>query len=158
MGTLSTMGTPFFFRLSNEKIMFRFIFIIWCINFNTQNYTHYLRYAMIFGNISWNYYLVIFIDIEWDDSLWLYDKVLEKVPISPLKPSDNEETKADKHRKINVLRCFLFPLSDNEKTSKSQVWIEHRYRIVTGKYETVSVTISFISHSSVAYCLSTSSS
>ena len=31
IGTFSTIGTPFFFRLSNAKMMLRLIFIIGCV-------------------------------------------------------------------------------------------------------------------------------
>ena len=39
MGTFSTIGTPFFFRLSNAKMMLRLIFIIGCIWNSTPKYT-----------------------------------------------------------------------------------------------------------------------
>ena len=39
IGTFSTIGTPFFFRLSNAKIMLRLIFIIGCVWNSTPKYT-----------------------------------------------------------------------------------------------------------------------
>ena len=39
IGTFSTIGTPFFFRLSNAKMMLRLIFIIGCVWNSTPKYT-----------------------------------------------------------------------------------------------------------------------
>ena len=74
MGTFSTIGTPFFFRLSNAKMMFRLIFIIGCVWNSTPQYTPNIwnskRYSERFGfTMHFKQYLIInnlhFYDISW---------------------------------------------------------------------------------------------
>lgn len=76
MGTFSTIGTPFFFRLSNAKMMFRLIFIIGCVWNSTPKYTpNYWdskRHLETFSfTLCCNLHLIIS-RLQFYDILWKY--------------------------------------------------------------------------------------
>ena len=98
MGTFSTIGTPFFFRLSNAKMMLRLIFIIGCVWNSTPKYTpnywdskrhletfsftlycnlHLIISCLQFYDILWKYKFES-LSLRWNKNEGLY-KSLQKV-------------------------------------------------------------------------------
>ena len=76
MGTFSTIGTPFFFRLSNAKMMFRLIFIIGCVWNSTPKYTPNIwnskRYSERFRFTMYSKLCVIISNLQFYDISWMY--------------------------------------------------------------------------------------
>ena len=76
MGTFSTIGTPFFFRLSNAKMMLRLIFIIGCVWNSTPKYTpNYWDSKRHLETFSFTLYCnlhLIISCLQFYDILWKY--------------------------------------------------------------------------------------
>ena len=116
MGTFSTIGTPFFFRLSNAKMMLRLIYIIGC-DWNstpkyTPNYWDSKRHLETFTfTLYCNLHLIIS-RLQFYDILWKYK--FESLSLR-WKELQNKENPC----KLILYRDFLFLVHGKNKHIKA---------------------------------------
>ena len=116
MGTFSTIGTPFFFRLSNAKMMLRLIFIIGCVWNSTPKYTpNYWdskRHLETFSfTLCCNLHLII--------SCLRFYEILWKYKFESLSLRKNRMQMKENPCKLTIYGDFLFLVHSKNKHIKA---------------------------------------
>ena len=141
MGTFSTIGTPFFFRLSNAKMMFRLIFIIGCVWNSTPKYTPNIwnskRYSERFRFTMYSKLCVIISNLQFYDISLTYR--FESLPLRWTCWTEmvSKRTKSYKSMICGFFYCPKVLLPRLQKYGKRQSFvtkslpIPHRTKTVT---------------------------
>ena len=121
IGTFSTIGTPFFFRLSNAKMMLRLIFIIGCVWNSTPKYTpNYWDSKRHLETFSFTLYCnlhLIISCLQFYDILWKYK--FESLSLRQETLNDSEL-----HRNVRLQgRTFFFFRLSNAKMMLRLIFI-----------------------------------
>ena len=123
MGTFSTIGTPFFFRLSNAKMMLRLIFIIGCVWNSTPKYTpNYWDSKRHLETFSFTLYCnlhLIISCLQFYDILWKYKF---------------ESPSLRKSRKVKVVDSWIWTIQEFFFFQHLSVWMIMR-KVVNTKGE-----------------------